>query len=599
MKTINILLFLSDYKKIYSEDKEKVVQEATYTVEGSEATFIGVQTNDVPIQYMFKQAKESGGCIKRVICIVSYKVLKEPENEPQLVKFKNYVNELNKQYQEENEISYIEIPYDYDEETKEKVDYGKQLPEVIYSKLLSCFETIEENEEVYIDYTGGLRDISFLMTSIVRFLEFKGLRCGEIVYSNLFNKKLYDIHYIYDIYQIINGVNEFVNTGNARELSKIYNKIGGNDPARKLIGDIMNFSNALSICDIRNLDDKVNELLNDIAILELDDAKDIYSAMLKTLAPIIKEKMYLQEGLNYPKMIKWCVENNMIQQAATIYTDKMPIYYFDNELVPDYVKLEEILEKPGHSKCDTGFYTELFDRAAEGIEVAEFRKSLNELCIKPSEVNKTDSIISIISEERKKFKNKNNPNKIYSAYGNVISFIKKYCNEDMSLKEECGETIYHILKYEPGHEDADLDGYVPTLGEIKDFQKFWGLLVSGTDNSLQHRFLYNDEKDYLAIKTPPRRGTEKTYRKKIYGIKKILDEKIHLNKKYDRTKTCKIMAYYVAVKIMRNRMNHAGEDERTIDEKIAIDELNGMDMGIDFRDDIESYKRILIDGVNA
>lgn len=31
----------------------------------------------------------------------------------------------------------------------------------------------------------------------------------------------------------------------------------------------------------------------------------------------------------YPKLIWWCAENGMLQQALTIYTEKMPIYYLN------------------------------------------------------------------------------------------------------------------------------------------------------------------------------------------------------------------------------------------------------------------------------
>lgn len=55
-------------------------------------------------------------------------------------------------------------------------------------------------------------------------------------------------------------------------------------------------------------------------------------------------------------MIRWCAENNMFQQAATIYTDKMPKYYFEKGLVPSFVDLSTVTVSPGHNLYDTGFY---------------------------------------------------------------------------------------------------------------------------------------------------------------------------------------------------------------------------------------------------
>lgn len=82
----------------------------------------------------------------------------------------------------------------------------------------------ENGARVYIDYTGGLRDINFLMTAIIRYLEYRGASCREIVYSS-FNRdnreknEICSLGCIYDMYQLLNGVQQFVDTGNAELLS--------------------------------------------------------------------------------------------------------------------------------------------------------------------------------------------------------------------------------------------------------------------------------------------------------------------------------------------------------------------------------------------
>lgn len=595
MKNVNILLFLSKYTPVVSKDNPKGVKCEEYRLKNWVKPFKGTQTNDAPVRYMFERAKSEGGCIKRILCITSHDVYTKPDDIPQFKRFKCFVNELSKEYNMQ-EPDFIPIPYDYDELSKEKKDYGEQLPNVIYSKLSDCFKEVIEKEEVYIDYTGGLRDISFLMTSIIRFLEYKGLRCGEIVYSNYFDKKLYDIHYIYDLYQVINGVNEFTNTGNAHELEKVY-KMSDDSPVGKLINSLIAFSDALSICAIGGLDEKVNDIVGGIRELENYKSNDIRSAMLKTLAPVIREKMYLQEGFDYPKMIRWCAENNMIQQAATIYTDKMPKYYFDKHMVPDYVDLTKVKPTPGHGLYDTGFYTELFDRAAEGIEIAIFREDI--ITISNCIDDFMDRAKSIACISREQSSNKEIKPVINRAFNRLTDFINKSYKKDGFLKENVPEdnSQYQVYIHLPDDAEADWDGYVKKSKKIpKNLKEFWVQLKS-QDNYWHHTFLYNDEEDYLAIATPSKCGADKTFRKKVHAIQKIKNGKVLLSPECDTERTYKIMAYYLAVKVMRNRMNHAGESVRTNDEMSAIRSLNSLGIGIKYDDNIHAYKRILLGGL--
>lgn len=601
MKDVNILLFLSDYKPMYSEVTGRGAKEEHYCLAGTQKKYTGIQTNDAPIRYMFEQARNKEANIKRVLCLTSYKVSTEPSDKSQLDRFKEFIHDIaTKELKMDSVPDVISIPYDYDPDTEEKVDFGTKLPVLIYSKLSDCFREITDGEEVYIDYTGGFRDISFLMTSIIRFLEFKGLICGEIVYSNFQEKKLFDIHYIYDIYQLINGVSEFTNTGNARELVEASKGYSGDNKAGSLIRGLISFSDALSICDIGGLDDKAHNLVNAISDLENSEEEDITAAMIKTLTPIIRKKMYLEEGVSYPTMIKWCAENNMIQQAATIYTDKMPKYYFDNGLVPDYVDLDKITVSPGHSKWDTGFYTELFDRAAEGLEVDVFRASLKSI-LKPVEINKELNLTDVISRIENKMDSEANEI-IRGAYSDLLGFITA-CYEDtedgISTKFGAAYDLYHKTKYEPLTSGADSDGCILIPGTIPaTFLKFWEALISNK-NYWTHRFLYNEEANYLAIEQIPRNSDNKSkiYRKKAFAIKRIMEGKIALGEGIDREKTCKRMAYYLAVKIMRNRMNHAGESERSNDEVEAIRTLNNLGLGIHFEDDLASYREILLKGI--
>ena len=161
-------VFLSDYKQPVTEDNPRGAKERTYSLDGSDnKKYIGTQTNDAPIRFLIEQARIKQGRIKRILCITSYKVITEPEpgEGSQFERFKRLVNGLLKddcqQEDGRDQVEYVRIPYDYDGETEELLKDTSSLPVSIYERLTTCFKEITEGEEVYIDYTGGLRDISF------------------------------------------------------------------------------------------------------------------------------------------------------------------------------------------------------------------------------------------------------------------------------------------------------------------------------------------------------------------------------------------------------------------------------------------------------
>ena len=485
----------------------------------------------------------------------------------------------------------------------EKTDYGYMLPSIIYDRLSEAFGSNIDHDEVYIDYTGGFRDISFLMTSVIRFLEFKGLKCGAIVYSEYRRKKIYDIHYIYDLYQLINGVSEFVATGNARELQEAYSRYNGNgqDSSIKLIEQLIDISDALSICDISNIEDKINrliELLDEIDNTDIEQYKsrneaDIKPVILKSITSVIREKMHLDNKIDYPQMIQWCTENNMIQQALTLYTDKMPKYYFDHGFVPGYVVISEITPARGHDLYDTAFYTELYDRAAEGLEIKQLRAIIKSLTIYTDGRMDRNSIINEIS------KCGTNDQVIMKGIDELVKFIRDcYQLNGVDRVYNVNYPIYRILINQPENPRCDADGYIKVNDKIPEiFKEFWGQITSDKNYKWLHRFLYNNEKKYLAIAKLRKQEPDKTYRKKVYAIKRIMNGEIKWEGSNSSSveRTYKIMAYYLAVKMIRNKVNHAGE-QRTYDETETIKTLNSLNIGINFKDDLLSYKQILMDG---
>ena len=373
-KNAALLLFLSDYKNTGSADYRFVNGEK----------FTGTQTNDAPVKCLLKMALagmagveelKQGQQIKLesdkklyILCITSYKVMKG-EGEIAWINFQDTVKKLQEKYIEKDEgreqdpFEIIPIPYDYHGEGDDRKQFTEEeedtnhMAQRIFGDI-SAKLTEEKNGigDVYVDYTGGMRDIAFLMTTIIRYLEFSGINCQRVVYSQYDkekpeNNRIREITYIYEMFQMINGVNEFVTTGRATTLDEVFRsereKAGEGEAkaeyeeVHKLLENMVAFSDAMSICDMSKIGKYLTNISESIKNLDSDSKDngnpDLKVAMLKQLFSTMKEKMYLDDlGQKdyHIKLIRWCVDNNMLQQALTLIEDKMPEIYIDEKSSP-------------------------------------------------------------------------------------------------------------------------------------------------------------------------------------------------------------------------------------------------------------------------
>ena len=101
----------------------------------------------------------------------------------------------------------------------------------------------------------------------------------------------------------------------------------------------------------------LNDRLNELSELHTD-SKDVI--LLKSLSGIIKNKFGCNnDKIEYPDVVKWCLDNKMIQQAITIYVEKMPEYFYKKQY---FTVTDDILEsvKIKNETSHNDFYYELF-----------------------------------------------------------------------------------------------------------------------------------------------------------------------------------------------------------------------------------------------
>lgn len=582
-----LLLFLSVYIPKKKEDGMEKGYKYKYDNKenGKEEIFNGRQTNEAPVNCLISLAEADAKIHNRkkafdkILCIGTKEVFENKAWEGKTT-YQLFEERLKAYCKKQNINSDFEIcRIEYNMKDEEKNDPTTERRAMYIYGQISDALNIKSPEKkktyVYVDYTGGFRDISFLMTSIIRYLEFADIECKKIVYSNLSKSdesknRIYELNCIYDMYQMINGVSEFVSTGNAVQLGKLFEKENTPD----LINAIIEFSNSMAVCDMSKIDQTVNDMAKLTEEVQ-EEHNSVYYEMFQSMIPMIREKMRLKEvvkqgKINYPVLIDWCTDNGLIQQATTLYVEKMPFYYNEKGLLKDYVCVEKVVPTQGATKESTAFYRELY---------AVFKDNERE----------EEDFLSYIREIWDEIKKSGTDADKLQKLHEKINMSDKF--------EAAGKRLLDILK----------DGYDLT-GKSKNSRKYEEIGVKQKNVTAFMNTVTGQGKGirYYCLTGDKSSSQEKTIRNKVKALKNLEDRE--LSSEEDYNKLYHPMLYYLPMKMLRNRMNHASnsltDDDRAGIEYLASKGIHFMKEGTDinaedaqFELDIDTIKEIIREGI--
>ena len=559
-----LLLFVSDYK----ENSERATE---FSICGKK--YAGRQTNEAPCNYLFDKAKEEGFPIKKVICLGTKKVMDLIDDSSNKLSYENEVKKISarslfaKRFMQYASTLGMEDIHFYGCQVMEQKKIEERALHII-QRINEILSESDSTKRVYIDYTGGKRDISFLMISIIRFMEFKGIECGKVVYGNKADRdnesELADISFVYDVFKLINAINDFITMGNAAALNRFYAIHSDNDDVNALIISIREFADSLILCDTEGINSKIKRIIVGLKNIEGKmNCKELYPHMFIMLMNTIEKKMYLEGGdieeklekddpVIYTKLIRWCIDNGMIQQALTLYVEKMPFYYFEKTKAfvnsTFNIDVVEELKKMEKSDIPAYYYDEMY-------RIVDKDQRL---------LSKVEIILREITD---KYKN------------GMHVFVKKdeYCARLFnSCKKSCEKEVQEkldIIKKQI-RENFDADGKRIPSGSIrqKSIDKYLNVISQGNTPELQ-KMLFgsviaaptNDKA--LSVTYKRKKDCLEAYYHYIWqNDEEGIDQERHIFN-FD------FLSYYLAVKILRNRINHAAEEKQEIEvqyEKEAI-----------------------------
>lgn len=519
-KNAGIFLVLSAYNARSTCSDYDVVSDSS-TVSEDSCTYKGIQTNDAPVQHLIDEVYRSGYNLKKIVCITTPKVLDSSAGDgiSNYERFQNLAQKYAESVWNETGIEITNIVYNNETDSPDYDKFYKDLNEE--SGNLDAF---------FVDYTGGLRDMSFLMVVAIRFLEFKNIECKKVIYSDFFSnpKKIKCLDSVYNLFQMINGMNEFVSSGTTRQLDDIFQK------ENPLILAIRNFSHATNVGDMAHIDEFVHKLAEE---LEKNTASgNLKDIMISSMNEIIRKKIFgvsenlslIENGrIDYCRLIEWCIENKMYQQAATLYIEKIPVVYWQDGIITDLVKLSSNTTMPDSSEVAT-FYTEL---PAQLFSTTE--KTLRDL------------LRNVVTPSRNKW--------------NHNEFIKELKRTLVHYPDICQRLTDIITTY---YKNFDRKTGFCSIEEFdiqiegKNIRTFMNYISEAIHSDIFYYLIHGNLDGYAGRKKT--KGSEKT--RLLHNLIAFWDLKDAFPKTSNDALLCRLLAFYLAIKILRNKMSHAAEN---------------------------------------
>lgn len=224
--------------------------------------------------------------------------------------------------------------YNYDEKSS-----GKQNM-IAVAEMAERIQKYSAGKKVvlHVDLTGGMRNVNMMMLDIIRLLEYSGIEIGRLIYSYYDREKnngfIHEINNIYELPQLISGVEEFINFGSVEALKKYYAicKYPISARLQNLVDAMKYFSEEIKLCHTNEFKKSIKRLHDAINDFEVnpDNVQDIFMARLMGRIREEYEDLIATRGADDLKIIRWCVDRGYLQQALTLYTERVPEYLGDN-----------------------------------------------------------------------------------------------------------------------------------------------------------------------------------------------------------------------------------------------------------------------------
>lgn len=277
------------------------------------------QTNEGAVRYLIEEG-ETPDCI---LALCSERVRKEAKEMPDgstrttLEYFRDSF--LPKVHIPAERLVVIEVPDSMDEETQ-------------FQAISQLLEKIEKKDTLFVDLSGGLRDVAMLLVTVARCMrDLRYVQTRRVICAELNNNEtvVHDRTQLYGLFDFVTAMDAFFSTGTAQKLTRYLRSEGEKDPVlHALLTRINQFSEDLALCRVQKLNDDLNQIAQ--ALKETpkksQNLTDLFFQMLKDRFSTEFAELLSSGEKALPALVSWCAGHGMYQQALTLLCEQMPEY---------------------------------------------------------------------------------------------------------------------------------------------------------------------------------------------------------------------------------------------------------------------------------
>ncbi len=233
----------------------------------------------------------------------------------------------------------LTVPNNYDfflREDEKEHRYDRVLSE-ISSEILKIAGGDPE-VSIYLDMAGGKRDNYIFIQLLTKLLSFYGFDVHSY-YADITEIKgqgtIVNTDLSFRHMKILDAVNEFIRFGSVTSLRECFAN-SESLVVRMLLKAMEDFSNSLQLCstDLAQVILRINQQLDQVEKSVSYDKDDLF--VIGTMLPLIRRKFDIElndSSRGTLNIVKWCLENNLIQQALTIYSEKAVDLIIDQKMI--------------------------------------------------------------------------------------------------------------------------------------------------------------------------------------------------------------------------------------------------------------------------
>lgn len=280
-----IILFLSEFRQ---DAREK-----EYACPG-DLWVTGRQTNEAPVNYLLQVYPD----ISEILCIVTPKAISTAWEQ-----FSIEIQAVAPQ------VKLEQIPF---------VDGA----DFTAGPLADIMQRVQQGDEIYLETTGGFRNAVMHLLLLSRILSYKGIKTTGAVYSNFTEGEIQDVSHLISLFDFVGGMQELTSFGNTRTLRTYFGSPASDPYVENLLKAMEDLTEAITLCRTKEIDGSMQAF--DDALTAAENCSD---PLMRQLLSVFQQKFGKKgKKLTTPGLIKWCLQSDMLQQALTVYTERIPAY---------------------------------------------------------------------------------------------------------------------------------------------------------------------------------------------------------------------------------------------------------------------------------